>query len=146
MIVCIIASMLSHLVPLSRTGVKYPNVRQQGRSSAVPQHANVTEIRRRTRLSPQPLQSRKTSRNQADLQTKTHRRSRRVAPTLFRIGSCLLRQTETGSNLSDSTRKVARSSNRPQRKGLYSRCPVFCIEPKLPSAKLLNSFKGSENQ
>ena len=32
-IVCVLASMLSHAVPLSSTGVKYPNVRGQGRSS-----------------------------------------------------------------------------------------------------------------
>jgi hypothetical protein len=32
-IVCVFPSMLSHSVPLSWTGVKYPNVREQGRGS-----------------------------------------------------------------------------------------------------------------
>jgi hypothetical protein len=37
------SSLLSHLVPLSWTGVKYPNVREQGRSSTYAPHLNPTE-------------------------------------------------------------------------------------------------------
>ena len=32
-VLCVLPSLLSHLVRLSRTGVKYPNVREQSRSS-----------------------------------------------------------------------------------------------------------------
>ena len=71
--------------------------------AALPAHAKFAEIRLRSFLSAQSFQSGTPPLLTRKLQAEPHRCSRRVAATLFRIGSRLLWQTETGSNPSDST-------------------------------------------
>ncbi len=66
-------------------------------------HAKFTEIRLHSFLRLQSLQSGTIAHQPRHLQVDTQRRSCRVASTLFRIGSRFPRQTETGSNSSDST-------------------------------------------
>ncbi len=66
-------------------------------------HTNVIEVRLSPRLSSHPFQFRASPLLPCQLQTEPRRCSRRVAAALFRIGSRIFRQTETSSNLSDTT-------------------------------------------
>ncbi len=77
--------------------------RRPERHATVLAHAKFTEIRLCPFLRIQPLQPGKIADKPKHLQADTHRRSCRVASALFRMGSRFPRQTESGSNLSDST-------------------------------------------
>ena len=68
-----------------------------------PADANVTEVRIRSRLSPQPFQPGTRPSQPTEFQAEPRRRSHRVASTLCGITQSGFGQTETGSHLSDTT-------------------------------------------
>ena len=70
---------------------------------ALPTNANLAKVRLRTRLNLQPFQPRTTPLQPIKFQAQTHRRSGRVAPTLYGIRCSLTGHSETGSHSSDST-------------------------------------------
>ncbi len=87
--------------PRQELAPAFPTTRT--RDATFQAHAKFTEIRLRSFLRLQSFQSGTIAHQPRHLQVDTQRRSCRVASTLFRIGSRFPRQTETGSNSSDST-------------------------------------------
>ena len=79
-------------------------VPKEGTSNvALPTNANLAKVCLRTRLNLQPFQPRTTPLQPIKFQAQTHRRSGRVAPTLYGIRCSLTGHSETGSHSSDST-------------------------------------------
>ncbi len=82
------------------------------RYATLQSYAKFAEICLGPFLRLQPLQTGKIAGQPIHLQADTHRRSHRVVSTLFRIGSRFARQTETGSNSSNSTIEIIREARR----------------------------------